>query len=59
MTRKILFAGLLVAGVLASGAPAMAGQDDGHLCVAATHDKNNPGPSVICVWLPGDAAGNR
>ena len=55
MTRKILFAGLLVAGVLGAS-PAMANDKDGHLCVAATHDKNNPGQSVICVWLPGNAS---
>ena len=53
MTRKILFTGLLVAGVLAGGAPAMASDTQGHLCVAATNDKNNPGQSVICAWLPG------
>ena len=53
MTRKILFAGLLVAGVLAGASPALANGQDGHLCVAATNDKNNPGNSVVCVWLPG------
>lgn len=54
MTRKTLFAGLVVAGVLAGGAPALAQQPDGHLCIAATHDKDHPGPSVACIWLPGD-----
>jgi hypothetical protein len=53
MTRTTLLAGLIVAGVLATGAPALASTGDSHLCVAATDDKNNPGPSVICVWLPG------
>jgi hypothetical protein len=52
MTRKILLAGIIVAGVLAGASPASAAP--GHLCVAATHDKNHPGPSVICVWIPGD-----
>ena len=54
MTRKTLFAGIVVAGVIAGSAPALASPDS-HLCLAATHDKNNPGPSVVCVWLPGDA----
>ena len=53
MTRKLILAGLLVAGALAGATPAMAQDTQGHLCVAATDDKNNPGDSVICVWLPG------
>jgi hypothetical protein len=53
MTRKILFAGLVVAGLFVGTVPAMATETQGHLCVAATDDKNNPGDSVICVWLPG------
>jgi hypothetical protein len=53
MTRKILIAGLLISGAVAGASPAMAQDHDGHLCVAATQDKNNPGDSVICVWLPG------
>ena len=56
MTRKTLFAGIVVAGVLAGSAPALAAPDS-HLCLAATQDKNNPGPSVVCVWLPGAPAG--
>jgi hypothetical protein len=59
MTRKILVVGILGAGLLAGAAPALAAEGDGHLCIAATRDKNNPGPSVICVWLPGDVAAQR
>ena len=53
MTRKFLFAGLVVAGMLAGSAPALATETQGHLCVAATDDREHPGESVICVWLPG------
>jgi hypothetical protein len=55
MSRRTIVAGILTAGVLATAAPALAGGNDGHLCVAATRDKNNPGPSVICVWTPESA----
>ena len=57
MTRKILIAALVVAGAVATAAPAMAEDDGSHVCVAATRDRNNPGPSVICAWVPVNKAG--
>lgn len=50
MMRRVLLGTLLTVGLLAGAAPALAG--DGHLCLAATGDKNNPGPSVLCIWTP-------
>jgi hypothetical protein len=50
--RRILF-GLALVGVMAGTiAPALA--DDGYtrICVMATNDRNNPGQSPLCVWVP-------
>lgn len=52
MTRTTLIAALIVAGSLATAVPALAEDDGSHVCVAATRDRNNPGPSVVCVWVP-------
>jgi hypothetical protein len=52
MTRKTMFVGIIVAGVIAGGAAPALAQPDGHLCVAATHDREHPGPGVVCVWTP-------
>ncbi len=53
MTRTRLALGLIGAAIIAgAGASPALAEGDGHLCVSATHDKNYPGPSVICVWTP-------
>ena len=57
MTRKILIATLIVAGTVATAAPAMAEDDGSYVCVKATRDRTNPGPSIICVWVPVNKAG--
>ena len=53
MTRVRLALGLAAFGVLAAtAAPALA--DDGYtkVCLVATNDRNNPGQSPLCVWVP-------
>ncbi len=53
MTPKRFVVALAVAGaVLGSAAPALAQDDGSKVCVVATHDRNNPGPSALCVWVP-------
>lgn len=57
MNRRRLLIGLVAAGILAgSAAPALAGDGSTRVCVNATHDRNNPGPAPLCVWIPGDRA---
>ena len=53
MSRRRLLIALALVGVTAGTvAPALA--DDGYtrVCVIATHDRNNPGSSPVCVWVP-------
>ena len=57
MTRRRILIGLVVAGAVAGSAgPALAGDSGTRVCVIATNDRNNPGPSPLCVWLPVDGA---
>jgi hypothetical protein len=54
MSRSSLIA-LAIAGTVIGGAaaPALAAPDT-HVCLIATHDKTNPGPSALCVVIPVD-----
>jgi hypothetical protein len=55
--RRLLIAVALVGAIGGSAAPALANEgDNSRICINATHDKNNPGPAVICVWVPVDKA---
>ena len=53
MSRKRILIGLALVGVIGGTvAPALA--DDGYtrICIIATNDRNNPGQSPVCVWVP-------
>jgi hypothetical protein len=54
MSRARVLIGLAAAGVLiGSAAPALAdGDDNTRVCLVLTHDRNNPGPAPLCVWVP-------
>jgi hypothetical protein len=57
MSRRRILLGLAVVGVLAgSAAPALAEDGTSRVCVIATNDRNNPGQSPLCVWVPIDKA---
>jgi hypothetical protein len=57
MTRRRILLGLVAVAVLGgTAAPALADDGSTRFCVIATHDRNNPGPAPICVWIPGDLA---
>ena len=57
MTRARLAVCLAALGVLAAtAAPALADDGSTRVCLMATHDKNNPGPPTLCVWVPIEAA---
>ena len=58
MSRRRILLGLAFLGVMAgTAAPALA--EDGHsrVCIMATNDRNHPGQSPLCVWLPVDKGG--
>lgn len=55
--RRILLALTVVAVVGGAAAPALATEEtNSRVCINATHDKNDPGPAILCVWLPGEGA---
>lgn len=58
MTPRRVLLVLAAIGVLCgTAAPALADDGSTRVCVNATHDRNNPGPAPLCVWIPGDLAG--
>lgn len=58
MNRRRILIGLVLAGAIGgTAAPALAGDSGTRVCVIATNDRNNPGPSPLCVWVPVDGAG--
>ncbi|MCU1591916.1 MAG: hypothetical protein JWP11_3172 [Frankiales bacterium] len=60
MTRVRLAVCLAALGVLAAtAAPALADDGSTRVCLMAVHDKNNPGPPTVCVWVPVDVAGQH
>jgi hypothetical protein len=54
--RRIVLALSLVGVVAGAAAPALADDGSTRVCLNATHDKNNPGPAAVCVWVPVDKA---
>lgn len=55
MTRRRTLLGLVVLALLGGTAlPALADDGSTRVCVNATHDRNNPGPAALCVWVPVD-----
>lgn len=56
MTRARLAICLVALGLIGGVAAPAAMADDGstRVCLVATHDKNNPGPPSLCVWVPVD-----
>ena len=58
MSRRRILLGLAVLGVVAgTAAPALAEDGTSRVCIMATNDRNNPGQSPLCVWVPIDKAG--
>ena len=58
MSRRRIIVGLvLVAAAVGTAAPAMAEDDGSKVCVMMTNDRNNPGESPLCVWVPINKAG--
>ncbi|MDT7547362.1 MAG: hypothetical protein QOE99_3472 [Actinomycetota bacterium] len=56
MIRKTAVAAIALGVLSGMAAPALANGDESHVCIVATHDRNHPGPSVICVVVPVDKA---
>jgi hypothetical protein len=57
MTRRRMLLGLACLGVLAGTvSPALADDSGTKVCLVATHDRNNPDQSPLCVWVPIDRA---
>lgn len=53
MTRRLVVLTLTIAAALAGlAAPALADDDGTRVCVILSNDRNNPGPSPLCVWVP-------
>jgi hypothetical protein len=53
MTARRILLGVALLGVVAgTAAPALADDGGTKVCVVATHDRNNPGPAPLCVWIP-------
>jgi hypothetical protein len=57
VTRARLAICLVALGVVAgTAAPALADDGSTRVCLMLTHDRNNPGPPSLCVWVPVDKA---
>jgi hypothetical protein len=57
MSRRRILLGLTVLGVMAgTAAPALAEDGTTRVCIMLTNDRNNPGQSPLCVWVPVDKA---
>jgi len=55
MTRRSTLLAVMVLALLGGSAvPALASDGSTRVCVNATHDRNNPGPAALCVWVPVD-----
>ena len=53
MTRRRILLGIALLGVVGgTAAPALADDGGTKVCIVATHDRNNPGPAPLCVWIP-------
>ena len=53
MTRARLAVCLAAFGfVAATAAPALAEDGQSRVCIILTNDRNNPGSSPLCVWVP-------
>jgi hypothetical protein len=59
MSRRRILLGLAFLGVMAgTAAPALAEDGTSRVCIMATNDRNHPGQSPLCVWLPIDKDGS-
>jgi hypothetical protein len=53
MSRRRILLGLAITGIVAGTiSPALADDGGTKVCIVATHDRNNPGPAPLCVWVP-------